>query len=101
MLEPEGIPTFDAQSIHAGLIPRVLYNVLEAKRKEPRDHGLRIGDIQLSVFEIYNKSVRATLFALGRARTRTRIDCRDLIKPPYHSREDSILPPILYGRHIC
>eukprot|EP00976_Prorocentrum_cordatum_P088339 1187274-Prorocentrum_minimum.AAC.2 len=31
-----------------------------------------------------------------------RIDRYDLIKPSYHgnrSREDSILPPILYGRH--
>ena len=59
MLEPEGVPTINLQSDTSGLIPRVLFQVLEAKNKKTVLNGFTIGKIEIGVFEIYNKSVRS------------------------------------------
>eukprot|EP00242_Pyramimonas_sp_CCMP2087_P006006 CAMPEP_0198225302 /NCGR_PEP_ID=MMETSP1445-20131203/100586_1 /TAXON_ID=36898 /ORGANISM="Pyramimonas sp., Strain CCMP2087" /LENGTH=588 /DNA_ID=CAMNT_0043904771 /DNA_START=178 /DNA_END=1940 /DNA_ORIENTATION=- len=58
MLEPEGVPTINLQSGTSGLIPRVLFQVLETKNKKTVLNGFTIGKIEIGVFEIYNKSVR-------------------------------------------
>lgn len=65
MMEPEDEEWFSEDSTvspHAGIVPRTIQHLLDRKalnKAQENQEGFMIGNVELTIFDIYNKTVRA------------------------------------------